>query len=105
MNEKPEALRWAAILEHQAKYDGATDYKHKAAAELRRLHEVNVYLMDVYQSLVKDREEVFDDLAKAEAEIERLQDAVAAEREACARVCEAYKFTPAAEAIRARGKS
>ena len=29
----------------------------------------------------------------------------AAEREACARVCEAYKFTPAAEAIRARGKS
>ena len=28
---------------------------------------------------------------------------VAAEREACAKVCEAYKFAPAAEAIRARG--
>ena len=28
----------------------------------------------------------------------------AAEREACAKVCEAYKFAPAAEAIRARSK-
>ncbi len=35
--KQPEALRWANILEHQAKYDGPTDYKHKAAAELRRL--------------------------------------------------------------------
>lgn len=41
MNKQPEALRWAAILEHQAKHDGATDYKHKAAAELRWLHEEN----------------------------------------------------------------
>ena len=37
MNKQPEALRWAAILEHQAQYDGPTDYKHKAADELRRL--------------------------------------------------------------------
>ena len=29
----------------------------------------------------------------------------AAEREACAKVCEAYKFAPAAEAIRARGNT
>ena len=28
----------------------------------------------------------------------------AAEREACAKVCEAYEFTPAAAAIRARGE-
>lgn len=41
MNKQSDAFRWAAILEHQAKYDGATDYKHKAAAELRRLHEEN----------------------------------------------------------------
>ena len=60
MNERLEALRWAAILEHQAKHDGATDYKHKAAAELRRLHQEN----------------------------ERLREAVSAEREACAVVCE-----------------
>lgn len=60
MNEQPEALRWAAILEHQAQYAGAADYKHKAAAELRRLHAENERLT---------------------AEIERL-------REACAKVCD-----------------
>ena len=36
--------------------------------------------------------------------LELVAEAVAAEREACAKVCEAYKFAPAAEAIRARGK-
>jgi len=37
--------------------------------------------------------------------LELVAEAVAAEREACAKVCEAYKFAPAAEAIRARGKT
>jgi len=36
---------------------------------------------------------------------ELVAEAVAAEREASAKVCEAYKFAPAAEAIRARGKT
>lgn len=39
MSKQTEALRWAGILEHQARYDGPTDYKHKAAAELRRLEQ------------------------------------------------------------------
>ena len=39
-------------------------------------------------------------------ELERFAAFVAAaEREACAKVCEAYKFAPAAEAIRARGNT
>ena len=38
-------------------------------------------------------------------ELERFATFVAAaEREACAKVCEAYEFTPAAAAIRARGE-
>ena len=55
-----------------------SDYTREAAAELRRLHEENVYFKDLYQSLVQDRNELFDELDKA----------VAAEREACAKVCE-----------------
>jgi hypothetical protein len=31
--------------------------------------------------------------------------AAAAEREACAEVCDSFKFSPAADAIRARGKA
>ena len=38
--------------------------------------------------------------------LEKFAEMVAAEeREACAKVCEAYKFAPAAEAIRARGEA
>lgn len=33
-----DALRLAGILEHQAQYDGQTDYKHSAAASLRSMH-------------------------------------------------------------------
>ena len=51
-DKQPEALRWAAILEHQANYDGKTDYKHKAAAELRRLHEVNAELVEALQQII-----------------------------------------------------
>jgi hypothetical protein len=39
--QQPEALRWAGILYQQAQNYGAEDYRYKAAAELRRLHEVN----------------------------------------------------------------
>ncbi len=38
MTDQPEALRWAAILEHQAHCDGPLDYKHKAARLLREQH-------------------------------------------------------------------
>ena len=51
MSEKPEALRWAAILEHQANHDGATDYKHKAAAELRSLHAENERLREALEKI------------------------------------------------------
>lgn len=33
-----DALRLAGLLEHEASEHGKADYKHKAAAELRRLH-------------------------------------------------------------------
>ena len=105
MTDQSKTLQIAAELESLEATASTCGAIHQAAFELRRLHKVNVYLKDVYESLVKDREDLFDDLAKVETENERLRDAVAAEREACARVCEAYKFTPAAEAIRARGKS
>ena len=36
--EQPAALRYAALLEHEAKEHGHLDYKYKAADELRRLH-------------------------------------------------------------------
>ena len=39
MNTQPEALRWVNLLEYEATARGSTDYKHKAAAELRRLHQ------------------------------------------------------------------
>lgn len=39
MNTQPEALRWVNLLEYEATARGLTDYKHKAAAELRRLHQ------------------------------------------------------------------
>ena len=45
MTTQPEALRWAGILQHQAQYDRAEDYKNKAANELRRLHKSNTELL------------------------------------------------------------
>jgi hypothetical protein len=41
MSNQPEAIRWACLLEREAAHHGATDYKHKAAAEMRRLHALN----------------------------------------------------------------
>lgn len=85
MNEQPEALRLADELAIQNQYDF---YKvcEGAAAELLRLH----------------------------AENERLREAVLAEREACAKVCEArymgdnnredMEARRCAAAIRARGE-
>ena len=68
--------------------------------EIVRLREENVYLKEVYENLVEDRKELFDDLDKA----------VAAEREACAKACEETRFPDSytaircAAAIRARGE-
>ena len=81
MNEQPEALRLADELAIQ---DQCDFYKvcEEAALELRWLHEEN----------------------------ERLREAVAAEREACAKVAESYEPTcdtcprGVADAIRARGE-
>ena len=82
MNEQPEALRLADELAIQ---DQCDFYKvcEEAALELRWLHEEN----------------------------ERLREAVAAEREACAKVAESYEPTcdtcpsGVANAIRARGEA
>jgi hypothetical protein len=46
MADQPEAIRWACLLEREAAHHGATDYKHKAAAELRRLRAVNAELLE-----------------------------------------------------------
>ena len=68
--------------------------------EIARLREENVYLKEVYEDLVQDRKELFDDLDKA----------VAAEREACAKICDGWAsygvpaVAAAAQAIRARGE-
>ena len=54
MNEKqPEALRLAAILGNE--FDTYTDTwsAKEAAGELRRLHEVNVELMDALQLIAE----------------------------------------------------
>ena len=102
MNEQPEALRLADALDDLMGAETLIGAVHidKASYELRRLHKVNVYLKDVYESLVKDREELFDDLAKVETENERLREAVLAEREACAKVCEETRFPDSYTAIR-----
>ena len=44
MNTQPEALRLADDLQHPA--GSSSLYRNKAAAELRRLHEVNQMLLD-----------------------------------------------------------
>lgn len=55
MNEKPEALRLADILQAQADRDYAfiDDFRYSAAAELRRLHAEN----EVLTAKVKARED------------------------------------------------
>ena len=58
MTTQPEALRWAGILQHQAQYDGAEDYKNKAAAELRRLHESNTELREALRDLMADNSDL-----------------------------------------------
>ena len=73
--------------------------------EIARLREENIYLKEVYEDLVEDRKELFDDLDKA----------VAAEREACAKVCfdmaqrhndiRSAALETASEYILARGKA
>ena len=65
MNEQPEALRLAEHLELNATHQRGDD-RHLAAAELRRLHEEN----------------------------ERLREAVAVEREACAETCDKTREKP-----------
>ena len=50
----------------------------------------------LFQSAIDD-EITIDDLEQLVAFV------IAQEREACAKICDQYKFTPAADAIRARG--
>ena len=45
MSEQPEALKLAEKLEGYSPNSGYATYCHKAAAELRRLHEVNGELL------------------------------------------------------------
>jgi hypothetical protein len=69
-DKQPEALRWANILEHQAQYDGATDYKHKAAAELRRLHEVNAELVEALKAALSDDQPYIEKCKAALAKVQ-----------------------------------
>jgi len=50
MNTQPEALRLAEQLDGAC--NGPLDFKHKAAAELRRLHEVNAELVEAAQAML-----------------------------------------------------
>ena len=70
MNTQPEALRLADDLQHPA--GSSSLYRNKAAAELRRLHEVNQMLVEVLEITVPylpaktaTLSEVEDALAKA----------------------------------------
>lgn len=77
MTTQPEALRWAGILYHQAQYDGAEDYKNKAADELRRLHEVNqellVALKEVYTTCDWHGDDGQEAMMKARAAIAKAE--------------------------------
>lgn len=72
-DKQPEALRWATILEHQASYDGKTDYKHKAAAELRRLHEVNAELVEALSVVIRGVPDTWDGVKQAKAALAKAQ--------------------------------
>ena len=52
MNKQPEALRLADALDGAC--NGPLDFKHKAAAELRRLHEVNAELVEAVKAALSD---------------------------------------------------
>ena len=115
-NEQLEDLMYRAGLTAQGCWDSMDQYDREAIMdfaklvaaekdkEIARLREENVYLKGVYEDLVEDRKELFDDLDKA----------VAAEREACAKVCDArvigdhnredQEAKRCAAAIRARGE-
>jgi hypothetical protein len=51
MSKQSKALRWADLLEYEATAHGPTDYKHNAAAELRRLHEANQAMLEALSSI------------------------------------------------------
>ncbi len=48
-DEQPTALRLADLLDGAS--NGPLDFKHKAAAELRRLHAVNKQLLEALQKI------------------------------------------------------
>jgi hypothetical protein len=50
MNKQPEALKLAEKLEGYSPNSGYATYCHKAAVELRRLHEVNGELLEALKS-------------------------------------------------------
>ncbi len=49
MNEQPKALRLADDLDGAC--NGPLDFKHKAAAELRRLHKMNAELVGALKDI------------------------------------------------------
>jgi len=51
-DKQPEALRLAEQLDGAC--NGPLDFKHKAAAELRRLHEVNAELVEAVKAALSD---------------------------------------------------
>ena len=57
MNTQPEALRLADDLQHPA--GSSSLYRNKAAAELRRLHEVNQALLKTLESYEAENEQLW----------------------------------------------
>ena len=96
MNEQPEALRVADWLER----DGANCQQHLDAARL--LREQHEGIEQLGAQLSADWEMI----SEHRAEIEELREAVRAEREECAKVCDAVTWSDEgryfAKAIRAR---
>ena len=80
MSKQPEALRLAEKMESYKLCSGYAWHCHKAAAELRRLHEVNAELLEALKA-IKDHpntryeveaqlgESTWNAIAKAEGEM------------------------------------
>ena len=83
MNEQPEALR---LAERLVGMEASSNDQYQAAAELRRLHAENTEIRTLNDDLF------YQGLAVINEKQELLDAAVKAEREACAKACEARKI-------------
>lgn len=71
-DKQPEALRLADDLDGAC--NGPLDFKHKAAAELRRLHEVNAELVEALEYVIKGVPSTWVGVVKAQTILEKTKE-------------------------------